>query len=87
VLALLYTWQGSRLLAVHNLSQRPCTVRLDPRESAEEPVCTLHSILSAEHSQPCEDGRHLLTLEGYAYRWFRVGEQDDAKQGAPKRGR
>ena len=36
-----------------------------------------------DHSQPQEDGRHLLTLEGYAYRWFRVGEHADAKQGGP----
>jgi maltose alpha-D-glucosyltransferase/alpha-amylase len=82
VLALHFEWQGSCMVTVHNLSERPLTVRLDPRVSPDSPPCELLNVLSQAHSRPQEDGRHLLTLEGYAYRWFRVGEQDDAKQGA-----
>ncbi|MDY7233282.1 hypothetical protein [Hyalangium rubrum] len=38
------------------------------------------NVLSTEHSFPQEDGVHRLSLEGYGYRWFRVGEQDDARR-------
>jgi maltose alpha-D-glucosyltransferase/alpha-amylase len=76
VLALRYDWHGSGMVVLHNLSARPCTVRIDP--GGEEP-CRLVNVLSNDHSSPQDGGEHRLTLEGYGYRWFRVGEQDDAR--------
>jgi hypothetical protein len=32
---------------------------------------------------PRRDGRRQLPLEGDGYRWFRVGEEDDAKRWMP----
>jgi maltose alpha-D-glucosyltransferase/alpha-amylase len=36
----------------------------------------LVNLLSEDHSRAKEDGKHRLTLEGYAYRWYRVGGLD-----------
>jgi maltose alpha-D-glucosyltransferase/alpha-amylase len=80
VLALRYDWQGSAMVVLHNLSSRPCTLTLDV--GGERP-CPLLNVLSTEHSAPRKDGRHQLPLEGYGYRWFRVGEEDDAKRWMP----
>ena len=81
VLALHYTWRQSRMVVVHNLSSRPLSVRLDLKDP-EQQRCPLLNVLSTDHCAPGEDGRHSLTLEGYAYRWFRVGAQDDARPGS-----
>ena len=81
VLALHYTWRQSRMVVVHNISSRPLSVRLDLKDP-EQQRCPLLNVLSTDHCAPGEDGRHSLTLEGYAYRWFRVGAQDDARPGS-----
>lgn len=78
VLALRYEWQGRALVVVHNLSGRPCTLRLDPGGDAP---CQLSSVLTEEHSSPGERGLHTLTLEGYGYRWYRAGPADEARRG------
>jgi maltose alpha-D-glucosyltransferase/alpha-amylase len=81
VLALRYDWQANAMVVLHNLSARPCTIQLDP---GGETPCRLVNVLSDEHSSAREGGRHRLTLEGYGYRWFRVGEPDDAKRWTPE---
>jgi len=40
-------------------------------------------VLSSEHSSPGSNGTHRLAIEGYGYRWFRVGAQDDARPRHP----
>jgi maltose alpha-D-glucosyltransferase/alpha-amylase len=66
VLALLYTWRGSSMLVVHNLSPDPQSVKVDAGED------TLVNLLTEEHSRS-KSAVHRLTLDAYAYRWFRVG--------------
>jgi maltose alpha-D-glucosyltransferase/alpha-amylase len=68
------------MVVLHNLSAKPCTVTLDP---GGEGPCKLVSVLSNAHSSPDDDGKHRLSLEGYDYRWFRVGAQDDARPWTP----
>jgi maltose alpha-D-glucosyltransferase/alpha-amylase len=34
------------------------------------------NLLSADHSHANAAGRHRLVLEGYGYRWYRVGGLD-----------
>ena len=36
----------------------------------------LVNLLSDNHSQAAEDGKHHLLLEAYGYRWYRVGGLD-----------
>jgi maltose alpha-D-glucosyltransferase/alpha-amylase len=36
----------------------------------------LVSLLSDDHSRSDKQGRHRVVLEGYGYRWFRVGGLD-----------
>ena len=36
----------------------------------------LVNLLSEDHSHADERGRHTLMLEGYGYRWYRVGGLD-----------
>jgi len=36
----------------------------------------LVNLLAEEHSQGDEHGRHRLVIEGYGYRWYRVGGLD-----------
>lgn len=34
------------------------------------------NLLTESHSNAGEDGKHHLVLEGYGYRWYRVGGLD-----------
>ena len=34
------------------------------------------SLLSEDHSKANESGKHRIVLEGYGYRWYRVGGLD-----------
>ena len=36
----------------------------------------LVNLLSEDHSRADERGRHTLLMEGYGYRWYRVGGLD-----------
>ncbi len=59
VLAIRYEWRGNAVVAVHNVDAKPHTIR---------PGAKLVNLLSDDHS----DG-HKITIEGYGYRWYRVG--------------
>ncbi len=74
VLALRYDWRGNSVLVVHNLDARPREVAFrSGRDGAGE---CLVNLLADEHSEAEDDGRHRIVLEGYGYRWFRVGGLD-----------
>jgi maltose alpha-D-glucosyltransferase / alpha-amylase len=66
VLAIRYDWRGNAMLVVHNFDGEPHAVTIDAGEE------TLVNLLSKEHST-AKSGRHRITLEGYGYRWYRVG--------------
>jgi maltose alpha-D-glucosyltransferase/alpha-amylase len=75
VLALRYDWRNNSVLCLHNFGAAACTVRFhsgfnDPREDR------LINLLSDDHSEPGDDGRHAVVLEPYGYRWYRVGGLD-----------
>jgi maltose alpha-D-glucosyltransferase/alpha-amylase len=36
----------------------------------------LVNLLTEDHSQTNESGKHRIVLEGYGYRWYRVGGLD-----------
>jgi maltose alpha-D-glucosyltransferase / alpha-amylase len=66
VLMLRYTWRGNAVLFLHNLADAPT-------EAAFEGPDRLTNLLSDDHSEPEEKGRHRIILEPYGYRWFREG--------------
>jgi maltose alpha-D-glucosyltransferase/alpha-amylase len=75
VLAIRYDWRGNSLLVVHNLDRAPreieLKVGLDDGQDGK-----LIDILGEHHSEADVEGRHRIVLEGYGYRWFRVGGLD-----------
>ncbi len=74
VFAIRYDWRNNSVVFVHNLTGVPREVSFDvglPGEDAN----LLVNLLSEDHSH-ARDGRHHILLEGYGYRWFRVGGLD-----------
>ncbi|WP_025597640.1 alpha-amylase family protein [Burkholderia sp. WSM2230] len=75
VLALRYDWRNNSVLCLHNFGAAACTVRF--RSGCTEPGQTrLINLLSDDHSEENDDGRHAVVLEPYGYRWYRVGGLD-----------
>lgn len=76
VLAIRYDWRNNSVLFVHNLDSKPHEIRFsvglaDPRQGA-----LLINLLAEDHSRARKDGKHRLVIEGYGYRWYRVGGLD-----------
>lgn len=72
VLALRYDWRGNSVVIVHNLHADACEIRLNVGAGCSEGV-RLVNLLSADHSEADDSGTHRILLEGYGYRWYRVG--------------
>lgn len=66
VLMMRYHWRGNNVLFLHNLSDAPC-------EAAFALPDRLTNVLSDDHSEPDQRGKHRILLEPYGYRWFREG--------------
>jgi maltose alpha-D-glucosyltransferase/alpha-amylase len=73
VLAIRYDWRDNIFIAVHNVDAKPhrITLRIPDRERH-----SLINLLSEGHSEGDESGTHKLPIEGYGYRWYRVGGLD-----------
>jgi maltose alpha-D-glucosyltransferase/alpha-amylase len=74
VLALRYDWRGTSLVTLHNFSDRTHKVRLSVGSRRGE---MLVEVFNGRHSRAQNDGAHRITLEPYAWRWFRVGAADN----------
>ncbi|MGQ7791078.1 alpha-amylase family protein [Faunimonas sp. B44] len=74
VLALRYDWRNNAVLIIHNFAHRPLEIRI--KAGDDEQSRLLIDLLDGQHSEADESGRHLLLLEGYGYRWYRVGGLD-----------
>jgi maltose alpha-D-glucosyltransferase/alpha-amylase len=70
VLAVLYQWKGNGLVCIHNFSHEPREVSITPGTEYGD---RLVNLLAADESRAAEDGAHHLTLQGFAYRWYRIG--------------
>jgi maltose alpha-D-glucosyltransferase / alpha-amylase len=75
VLGIRYDWRNNSVLFLHNFAH-------DPRE-IEFAVgigggvqCELINLLGDEHSYANKRNKHTVCLEGYGYRWYRVGGLD-----------
>jgi maltose alpha-D-glucosyltransferase/alpha-amylase len=75
VLIIRYDWRNNSVLFIHNLDSTPREITFSPG-LAGETGRLLVSLLSEDHSRGDEQGRHRLIIEGYGYRWYRVGGLD-----------
>lgn len=74
VLILRYDWRNNSVLFVHNLDEQPREVSFGVG-LPDDAGATLIDLLGPNHSHASR-GRHKLLIEGYGYRWFRVGGLD-----------
>ena len=74
VLALRYDWRDTSLFTLHNFSssQQKLKVQVGCARDA-----MLVDVFDDRHSQAHADGAHRVTLEPYAWRWYRVGAVDN----------
>jgi maltose alpha-D-glucosyltransferase/alpha-amylase len=70
VLGMVYTWRNNSVVTIHNLCNEPREVTFSVGDPCH--ACELTNLLSHDHSEPNEDGRHTLLLEPYGYRWYRL---------------
>jgi maltose alpha-D-glucosyltransferase/alpha-amylase len=75
VLAIRYDWRNNAVVFLHNFSDSPREVTFSIGLPGSE-GSLLVNLLSDNHSQAAEDGKHHLLLEAYGYRWYRVGGLD-----------
>jgi maltose alpha-D-glucosyltransferase/alpha-amylase len=64
-------WEGSTVVAVHNLSRRPAETVVDLGVGAGEPV-EVDDLLFERRHRPRRDGTLRVKLDGYGYLWLRV---------------
>jgi len=68
-------WEGRRVVAVHNLASEPCVVSVELGDVPDE--AHLDDLLDERPALDEIRGTSLeLKLEGYGYRWFRIGTPD-----------
>ena len=73
VLALQYTWRQTQLVVLHNFASETRTAQLH----LGKPGDLLADVFIHDNRQ-ASDGTHEIVLDPYGYRWFRVGDDDNA---------
>jgi maltose alpha-D-glucosyltransferase/alpha-amylase len=74
VLALDYEFRGTSMITLHNFSGSAKNVRLRLRDPGAR---HLVDMIGDQNSRATNQGLHDIALEGYGYRWFRVGSADN----------
>jgi maltose alpha-D-glucosyltransferase/alpha-amylase len=80
VLAIACRFRGAAMVTLHNFSDSAQTLHLKVKDPGGE---RLVDMLAGEHSQADHRGSHEIALDGYGYRWFRVGAMDETLTRAP----
>jgi maltose alpha-D-glucosyltransferase/alpha-amylase len=75
VLALRYDWRNNSVLFLHNLHEQAREIVVDPGVPREHGKL-LVNLLAEDHSRANDSGKHRIMLEGYGYRWYRIGGLD-----------
>ena len=75
VLVVRYDWRNNSVLFVHNLDEKPREVSFNVGLAGETGKL-LVNLLTEDHSRAGKNDRHTILLEGYGYRWYRVGGLD-----------
>ena len=77
VLIIRYDWRNNSVLFVHNFNSKPREISFSVGLSGEDVESgRLLNLLSEDHSRGDREGRHRLVIEGYGYRWYRIGGLD-----------
>ena len=78
VLIMRYDWRNNWVLFIHNLDAKPHEVQFSVGLEGEdaEHGKLLVNLLAEDHSRAGKNGKHRLVIEGYGYRWYRVGGLD-----------
>jgi maltose alpha-D-glucosyltransferase / alpha-amylase len=76
VFAMRYDWRNNSVLFLHNLAHEPREVEFSAGVKGDAGKL-LVNLLGQDHSRAGDNnGRHRVCLEGYGYRWYRVGGLD-----------
>jgi maltose alpha-D-glucosyltransferase / alpha-amylase len=75
ILVTRYDWRNNSVLFVHNFDAEPQEIAFAAGGEGEHGD-VLVNLLGTEHSHAGEDGKHRFVIEGYGYRWYRVGGLD-----------
>lgn len=75
IFILRYDWRNNSVLFVHNLDENPREIVFAPGLPKDQGR-HLINLLSSDHSTANASGKHRLMIEGYGYRWYRVGGLD-----------
>ncbi|HEY2884300.1 MAG TPA: alpha-amylase family protein [Rhizomicrobium sp.] len=75
VLCIRYDWRNNSVLFLHNFADEPREVEFATGLKNER-AGTLINLLGTDHSKADAKGKHCVCLEGYGYRWYRVGGLD-----------
>jgi maltose alpha-D-glucosyltransferase / alpha-amylase len=70
VLALRYDWRNNSVLFLHSFEAKAHRMTLKAKDAGAN---MLANLLSEDHSHANRRGQHEVELEGYGYRWYRVG--------------
>jgi maltose alpha-D-glucosyltransferase/alpha-amylase len=78
VLIMRYDWRNNWVLFVHNFDGKPHELEFSGGLGGEdaEHGMLLVNLLAEDHSRAGKNGKHRLVIEGYGYRWYRVGGLD-----------
>jgi maltose alpha-D-glucosyltransferase/alpha-amylase len=78
VLAIRYDWRNNWVLFVHNFDAKPREITFSTGLDGlnAEHGQSLINLLSEDHSQADDNGKHRIVLEAYGYRWYRIGGLD-----------
>ena len=74
VLAIRYDWRNTSMVTLHNFSSGVQNVKLKVGCTHDD---LLLEVFDGRHSRKHNDGIHHIRMEGYAWRWFRVGAADN----------
>jgi maltose alpha-D-glucosyltransferase/alpha-amylase len=76
VLAIRYDWRNTYLLTLHNFASHPRKATFNVGAPGGEMLVDVFA--KQGHSRARSSDKHSIELEGYGYRWFRVGAVDNA---------
>jgi maltose alpha-D-glucosyltransferase / alpha-amylase len=73
-----FDWRNNSVLFIHNFDSEPREISFatGSKRRAGGPGQLLISLLSDDHSRADNKDKHRLVIEGYGYRWYRVGGLD-----------
>ena len=75
-----YRFRGAAMASLHNFSDAAQSLHLKLRDKGGE---RLVDLLGSEHSRASSRGVHEIALDGYGYRWYRIGAVDETLTRTP----